>query len=326
MILYAFNKVKSNKITQDKSFEKDLTASDVIIELFIEEIITIIKKGIFRSYSDIHEESIFIKGKIDLKKSFKSIAAKKQIIHDEYNNDNNINMIMKYTLNNLLFSNIHDRYKKKIKSIYPLFQDIPYKIIDDDLYKNIVLNRSNLFYDFALRLSVFINKKIIPSDKLGKHSFINIEFDDETMSTIYEEFLRNFYKIHTNYKVSSKEYAWYLEPFNNSDIKYLPKMITDIELLIDEDTKIIIDAKYYKNALSSRYDIKKFSSNNMYQLNTYLEHNLEYKNLRGILLYPCVGYYFDEKYIRRDRYTIEFRTIDLNQNWKKIERDLLEMI
>jgi 5-methylcytosine-specific restriction enzyme subunit McrC len=103
-------------------------------------------------------------------------------------------------------------------------------------------------------------------------------------------------------------------------------MRTDIEIVIDKDTKILIDAKYYKNALSSRYEINKFISNNMYQINTYLEHNLNYKNLRGILLYPSVGYYFDEKYIRKDKYTIEFRTIDLNMDWIHIEKQLLNTL
>lgn len=326
MILYAFNKVKSKSIKDDKSFEDDLTASDVIIDLFLEEVTKIVKNGLYRNYNDIDEDSLFIKGKIDIKKSFKSITVKKHIFHDEYNGDNQINLILKYTLNNLMFSNIHEKHKKKVKRLYAYFHEVTFQMINDELYKHIILNRANLLYDFAIKLSVFINKKIIPLDRLGKHSFINIEDDDETMSMIYEEFLRNFYRIHTPYKVSSKEYDWYLEPLNGSDRGMLPKMRTDIELLIDKESKILIDAKYYKNALLSRYEINKYSSSNMYQMNTYLEHNASFKNLRGILLYPCVRYYFQEQYIRKDKYTLEFLTIDLDKEWVNIEKQLLDIV
>jgi 5-methylcytosine-specific restriction enzyme subunit McrC len=326
MILYAFDKVKSHKNLNDKTFETDLTASDVIVRLFLDEVSNIVKKGVYRNYNTMDEDSLFIKGKIDVNKSFKSYSVKKHIYHDEYNSNNNVNLILKFTLNNLLFSKINKEHKRKLKILYTYFQDIEYRIISDEIYKSILLNKSNIYYDFAIKLSIFINKKIIPSDNMGKSTFINIEDDNETMSLIYEEFLRNFYKLHTDHKVSSKEYQWYLEPLDQSDLSLLPKMRTDIEIVIDKDTKILIDAKYYKNALSSRYEINKFISNNMYQINTYLEHNLNYKNLRGILLYPSVGYYFDEKYIRKDKYTIEFRTIDLNMDWIHIEKQLLNTL
>jgi 5-methylcytosine-specific restriction enzyme subunit McrC len=326
MVLYAFNKVKSNEIKNDKSFEDDYTVSDVLIDLFINEVTQIVKKGLYRNYNEINEESLFIKGKIDVKRSFKSFTIKKNIIHDEYNSENGVNLILKYTLNNLLFSNIRDKHKKKIKVVYPFFQDVPYKEISDGLYKNLILNKANNFYDFAIKLSVFINKKVIPSDRLGKKAFIDIAEDNETMSMIYEEFLRNFYRLYTDYVVSSKIYDWYLMPLETSDMSLLPKLKTDIEIIINNETKILIDAKYYKNALSSRYELNKFNSANMYQMNTYLEHNSTFKYLRGILLYPCVGYYFDEKYLRKGQYTLEFRTIDLNQDWEKIENGLLQII
>ena len=326
MILYAFNKVKNKTLSSTLSSEADISASELLVELFLAEVKYILKRGVYKNYNEIEEDSLYIKGKIDISKSFKSISVKKKIIHDDFNPNNNANTILKFTLSNLLFSNISMVLKRKIKSIYPYFQDIDYKNIDDNDYKYIVLNKSNLHYDFAIQLSIFINKKVIPKDKLGNRTFVDIIQDDETMSMIYEEFLRNFYKIHTNYKVASKEYSWYLEPLENSNINMLPKMKTDIEITINKSSKIIIDAKYYHDALKSRFDKDKFNSSNLYQLNTYLEHNLEFKNLRGILLYPCVNYYFNEKYYRKDLYTIELVTVDLNRDWSEISNSLLNVI
>ena len=326
MILYAFDKVKNKSLISSKDFEKFETASDVIISLFLDEVSKIVKKGIYKSYTGIVEESIFIKGKVKIKESLRRVGAKKVISHDEFNISNDVNIIIKYTLNKMLFSDMDKKHVKKARLLYPYFLETEYRAITDFDYKSILLNKSNLGYDFALQLSVFINRKVIPDKKLGKLKFVNIFEDEETMSMIYEEFLRKFYRIHTTYKVVSKEYDWYLTPLGESDQSLLPKMRTDIELVIDDETKIIIDAKYYKKALASRYETNKFFSNNMYQMNTYLSHNLEYKNLRGILLYPAVDYEIREMFVKKGSYTIEFQTVNLNGDWKDIEKELLVII
>lgn len=326
MILYAFDKVKNKSIISNKSFDKMETASDVIISLFLDEVSNISKRGIYKNYTDITESSIFIKGEVKIKESIRTPGAKKVVCHDDFNIDNDVNIIIKSTLNKLLFTNIDKKHSKKAKLLYPYFKDVEYKAFNDQSYKNIVLNRSNKTYDFALQLSIFINKKVIPDNQTGKLKFIDIFEDDETMNMIYEEFLRKFYRVHTNFKVAAKEYKWYLHQLGESDKSWIPKMRTDIEILIDNETKIIIDAKYYRNALNSRYETKKFSSSNMYQMNAYLSHNLKYKNLRGVLLYPSVGYEFSERFKKEEDFTIEFFTVNLMNKWSEIENRLLEII
>lgn len=326
MILYAFNKVKNKNIIDNVNFEKDYTASDVIIKLFLNEISNIVKAGIYKNYNDITEDSLYIKGKIDFKRIFKLTTVKRTIIHDDFNVDNILNSIIKCTLKNILYSEETKKHQKQARKFYPFFCKISDIEINDFLYQNLVLHKTNLHYDFAIKLSRFINKKIIPNEEEGKLSFYNILKDEETMSAIYEEFLRNFYRLHTNYKVSSKEYKWYLESGLGSDIKMLPIMKTDIEIFIDNKTKIIIDAKYYKNSLTNQYNQNKFISENIFQMNTYLQHNLKFNNLRGLLIYPSVGYNFHQIFKKGNQYTIEFHTIDLSLEWCSIENELLKII
>lgn len=326
MVLYAFDNVKNKSVIDGKSYEKDYTSSHVIIDLFLNEVSKIIKNGIYRNYISVEEESIFIKGKLDVKRNAVKKSSKKITNYDEFSSDLIENEIIKYTLNKILFSNLKQNQKKKAKNQYSLFHEVSYKSIDDSSYDKISFNRLNKSYSFALQLSIFINKKIIPMNSKGKLQFINIFEDEETMSIIYEAFLRNFYSIHTDYKVKVKEYKWYLKPLSVTLENYLPKMRTDIEITEDENSKIIIDAKFYKSALTSRYDSLKLSSNNMYQINTYLTHNLEYEKLRGILLYPSNGFELSQIYYRENKYRIEFNTIDLSMDWCKIVSRLLQII
>jgi 5-methylcytosine-specific restriction enzyme subunit McrC len=323
IVLYAFDEVKQKDFLSDKAIEKTHLLSELFIELFIKQVVMISKKGVYKSYSDVEEETMFIRGKIDILKSF-SVQKPKMIIQtDQYSEDNSLNQIIKKTLNNILISSTHKRFKSRIKLIYPLFSNV--SLIENIKY-NQILNRNNEFYRFSLSLAYFINEKVIPSQEEGIKRFVDITRENETMSTLYEAFLRNFYRIHTKYKVSKKQYKWDLTPISDSDMTMLPKMLTDIELEINESTKIIIDAKYYHKALNSRYENQKFCSNNMYQMKAYLDHNPKHNELRGILLYPSNGYDFYEKYQSSKNYTIEFSTINLSNPWAIIEEKLLKII
>ncbi|MFW5891727.1 MAG: 5-methylcytosine restriction system specificity protein McrC, partial [bacterium] len=315
MILYAYNKVKNKDLLSNKDLEKDSTLSDVIMDIFLNEANKIVKHGVYRDYNAYEEDSLFIKGKIDIKKSIRPVDVKKHIHHDQFDVNNPINKIIKHTLLNIIYSNVKSVYKKKAKSLLVFFNNVDETMINDTLYKSVILNKSNqLLYDFSLKLSVLINKKLIPNEQHGKSLFYDVNKDDETMSTIYEAFLRNFYRLHTPYKVNKRKYKWYLQPLESSQKNQLPEMETDIEINKDEDTKIIIDAKYYYSALNSHYEAKKLISANIYQMNSYLQHNLTFKNLRGILLYPSVNFHLNNKYIKDNDYTVEFITVDFNRN------------
>jgi len=106
-------------------------------------------------------------------------------------------------------------------------------------------------------------------------------------------------------------------------------MQTDISLESDTD-KIIIDAKYYKEALqSNRFGKQIIRRDHLSQLKEYLI-NLEAKGgvnktCSGILLYSTVATELNDHY-EASGHEISVRTINLNQNWKKIKTDLLELI
>lgn len=105
-------------------------------------------------------------------------------------------------------------------------------------------------------------------------------------------------------------------------------MKTDISLT-SPNRKIIIDTKYYAECLNEYYDKEKIISANLYQMYAYVK-NAEVQggsaiNSEGLLLYPTVS---KEHSITNiiDNHKITIKTINLNQHWRLIRNDLLEII
>ena len=105
----------------------------------------------------------------------------------------------------------------------------------------------------------------------------------------------------------------------------LPRMITDVTVAWP-DRKLILDCKYYQEALVSRYDALRFRSGNLYQLNAYLTNKAAepgWENAEGMLLYPSNGYSFDHAFTLHGNHRIRVSTINLQQVWTEISTDLL---
>jgi len=78
------------------------------------------------------------------------------------------------------------------------------------------------------------------------------------MELVFEEFLRNFYKLKQTVfnNVGSVHLNWNAEPVGDGDLSLLPEMKTDVTLR-GESRTIVIDAKYYKDALQQHYGSRK---------------------------------------------------------------------
>ena len=86
---------------------------------------------------------------------------------------------------------------------------------------------------------------------------------------------------------------------------------------------------YYREALTEHYDKEKIRSENMYQIFVCLK-NIETtseinRKCAGTLLYPTVTKQLDIN-VTMHGHDVSFKTINLNQEWPKIEKDLLAVI
>ena len=231
IVLYAFDAIKSKNIISKKDLEKTESFVDVIVKLFVYEVEKIIKYGIHRDYNEIEEESIFIKGKLNVQRSILQTNNKSICTFDEFNSNETCNKIIKYTLNKLLFANdIKEETKKNIKSKYFAFDAVDLEEFDFKEIKQVKLNRLNKHYELALKLALFLNFNLIPKDEKKNFDFLHILKDEEIMSMIYEKFLYKFYDVNlvsSRYLVKSgSAFKWELERIDEGESN-LPEMQTD---------------------------------------------------------------------------------------------------
>ena len=149
------------------------------------------------------------------------------------------------------------------------------------------------------------------------------------MPLVFQDFVRNFYSIEQNdYEVTPLKMRWDAKTQNDDELRLLPTMTTDVHLKNDK-RRIIIDTKYYKEALQEHYGKRSVNSENLYQLFSYVKNSealsSAYANSEGILLYPAVGEKIDFRAIFQG-HSIRVVTINLDQPWHKIRTDLLSFL
>lgn len=99
---------------------------------------------------------------------------------------------------------------------------------------------------------------------------------------------------------------------------FLHIMRTDI-VVENKNQKLIIDAKYYSNALQVRNvgDTKKLISGNLYQIYTYINNSTFEGMKSGMLIYPVVDTDMDFVYSIQGG-KIYVKTLNLNTSWDNI--------
>jgi 5-methylcytosine-specific restriction enzyme subunit McrC len=152
------------------------------------------------------------------------------------------------------------------------------------------------------------------------------------MRLLFEEFVRNFYKIEqSHFRVGRENIGWKGVALDEASRDFLPIMQTDISLTsISKTRKIVIDCKFYRDALQTHPMAQRSSihSENLYQLMAYLK-NLEDEGINkmceGILLYPTVERDLDLRY-EIWGHKVSVHTVNLNQDWRLIHKRLLHLI
>ena len=345
-ILYMFSYIWDKAEEIDSIFRNDnddFDSPNILAKLFLENIKSIMKVGLYREYNLHTEELKGIKGKIDFKESLNQLSfenAKAVCTYDNFEEDNIINQIIKSTAYRLYKSDgILESYRRELNNILLYFNnvrliDITYKSLD------ISFNRNNYYTFFIIMVCRLIYDFTMLSEENGKYQFISILDDDKKMQTIFEMFIYKFYdvELHSEFKVKAQQKLnWNLQKGNQ---EILPSMRMDTVLEGKNCNKtIIIDTKYYPDFLKKGYysedDKKSLISGNLYQMSAYMNNINTEKELIGMLLYPMPysKNEISEKYLidvvsngQVKKAVLQIQTVNLSNDWKIIKKELLEVI
>lgn len=332
LLCYAWNKLdeKDRVAVSAEDYTKLL---DLLAKVLINSTRILLKRGIDRNYIDITTEFAGVKGKLELSQTVKSQLLLKQktiCSFDEFSSNILTNRILVATLNRLIRTNgLDTNLRSQIKNLLWRFDEVEPIELKNSIFSRVKLHRNNKFYGFILNICHLIHENSLLSEKTGDWHFTDFLRDERKMNQLFEAFLRNFYAIEQKeFKVRRENINWQFLSDDNQNLQFLPLMQTDITLE-NENAKIIIDAKFYKETLKTNYGSEKINSANLYQIFSYLinQQRRDEKTYKtaGILLYPTIVQEYD-LHFQFQRHHIFIKTVNLNNDWRTIEKRLKQII
>ena len=330
MLAYAFQELKQNDYAQIKPEEFD-DIYDLFAEILARGISFQLKQGLYRKYVARYESLYTIKGKIDINGTIANRVRNNRQIACEFDDlsENNIYNQILLTTSTILIrhSDVKKDQKAKLKKLMLFFKDVEPVDIHNIHWNTLPFDRNNKNYRLLIYLCSFVVEQWLLTTEKGKYKMR--EFSDENMNRLFEKFVLEYYKKHhPELHAKSKEVEWNIDK-ELSTIGILPNMKTDIMLFLKERT-MIIDTKYYGSSVQTNFDKKTIHSGNLYQIHTYVtEHDKDRTGLvDGMLLYAKTQEMIvpDGHMKLKSGNTIYFRTLDLNKDFKDIEKQLEGLI
>ena len=330
MLTYAFRQLRANNYEQvaGEDFEE---IYDLFAEILARGISCQLKQGLHKSYVGHQDSLTTLRGKLDINGTMRNFAACRRKLQCEYDvlTENNLfNQILKTAVGVLLKqSGVKSKRKSLLRKIMLPFENVD-EITADRIRWNVLrYDRNSKTYRMLHSICYFILDRQLLTTEEGKYSMRT--FSDEHMNLLFQNFVLNYYRRHhPSLKAEAKQIGWNIN-MELSDTTHLPIMQSDILLHIGERT-LIIDTKYYSRTLATHFDRSTYHSANLYQIHTYVmnEDICHEGNVDGMLLYAQTQEETlpNEKIVTHDGNILMFKTLDLNQDFKKISAQLDSLI
>lgn len=251
----------------------NLPILEIFISIFLNELSSMVKKGIKKSYIEMEENSTYIKGKINVSKNIQKNflnQTKHYSKYDEYSDNITENKIIKFTLVLLLKISHSSKNKKVIKQILSIFHeiDLPHNINSE--LKKIKDHNAYLYYKEIFNWCFMFIKNYSFSPYTGQGISYSLLFN---MGRLFESYVTNFFETKYSMHNIKKQH----QQFALLESHFLVKIKPDIVL----NNKFVFDAKWkIVNSAKKKYDI---DDSDLYQLFCY---GKKYKAKEVSLIYP----------------------------------------
>jgi 5-methylcytosine-specific restriction enzyme subunit McrC len=331
LLLYSWGHIQPG-VMQAVGRDESPDLPNLLAKILLDGVQQILRRGLDRGYVTETEDTRSPRGKILLNEIVKRqtlLRGAAVCEFDELTSDILHNRILKRTLLKLAASSDVKRHLRRdlagSAKRMPQVKTVP---LNAGIFHRVQLSRNTAQYAFLMRVCELIFHTQIPDEKGTGGRFHDL-FDDETrMAHIFEDFLRNFYRMELDGFTSGAEIMpWAAKSSSDEDMALLPVMKTDITLR-GRNRTIIADAKYYKEALAGGRYSSKLRSAHLYQLSTYLAHEAlraPETVLSGMLIYPAVGQRMRHQYDLLG-HSVMIASVDLSAEWPEIHDELLGLV
>jgi 5-methylcytosine-specific restriction enzyme subunit McrC len=288
------------------------------------------RTGFERQYLPQREVTPRLRGRILVAESYRRMTQRNgrmECLFDELSSDTHANRILRTTAERLLrVAELTDENRGAVRIARGLLPDVPGIAITDASFHRIQLHRNTRNYGLLLSICRLIHQSLLPEERNGHRRFRDILRDETVMAKLFEDFVRNFATRHfPEATVSAMKVTWQATDWSEATDERIPDMYTDVTVAWP-NRKLILDCKFYQEALVSRFDLLRFHSAHLYQINAYVTNKAVepgWENVEGMLLYPSNGNPFDHTFTLHRHHRIRVSTINLQQTWKEIESEML---
>lgn len=332
LLCYAWGRLEEGDIIAVAAEDCDQT-SQLLARILIHSVRRLIKEGLDRSYVSHTDDMRILRGRMLVGETIKRqllLSGRLRATYDELSEDNLLNRIIKATL--LRLSHVAELAPKTQSDLLHLAQrlrDISPVRLTPSVFRQVQIHRHNGFYGLVIDVCELVYFSTFVSEEDGEIHFRDFVRDENRMWQVFQDFIRNFYRLHyPECNVRAEQIVWDLESDAPTSPRFLPKMMTDI-VIRDPGRVIVIDTKFYQEALTKSFGAEMARSAHLYQLFAYLR-NLQPTvetdiKLGGVLLYPTVKYELNEHY-RVQQCSMWLATVDLSKDWKAIEHRLHQIL
>ncbi len=328
IFVYAWARFPGGSIA-DAGVDQCPTLLDLFAYLLVRETQTLLRRGLAHDYEPLEDELAAPRGKIALHETIRlqqQLRSRVACRFDEFTSNRACNQIVKATALALARSDqVTAAHHDALRAVVARLARIDDVRLDAELFKRAQPVGDLRRYRFILSLCQLLFRAQLPDENGTSTRFADILESQAIMGKVFELFLRNFYDHEqTSFSVGSDTMTWEAEPADTTSAALLPEMRTDITLRSKERI-IVVEAKYYPEALAGYFGTARLRSDHLYQLFTYLEHAGGSQNLLpvdGLLVYPVAAHRFSAAYRLRG-HGVRAETLDLTQPWPEIARQLI---
>ena len=340
LLCYAWGRVQERDTRRLATLGGLSTVQDLLGKVLAGGVSHLFRRGIDRGYVERREDLAGIRGKLAVSETAKrALRARGRAACDfeELSVDTRPNRILRTSLHGLLGRpvKLHRDVRSDVRSAYRRLNGVSRTRLTRNAFSQVQLGGNRRLYQFLLSVCRLLYESAVVDEKTGHTTFRDFRRDEAIMWALFEEFVTGFYeREQRTYGVNpggGRRIRWgEASAEDDTNRARIPVMTADV-ILESSERRIILDTKYYRDALARGRGsgTGKLHSGNLYQLLAYLRNrqatNPGQPRHEGILLYPEAGEPLRAD-VRLEGFRIQARTVNLDRNWRRIHREMLETV
>ena len=334
LLCYAWGHAEQSDVVRVEELAGLDRVHDLLGHLLAAGTLGLIRRGLDRGYREVREDLAGIRGKVAMSDTVaRALLSRGRVAceFEELSHDVLHNRILRSTLGALLRVPELDRdVRDRIRMAYRTLEGVSVMRLDRRLFGQVQLDRNRHAYRFLLSVCRLVHDCLLVDEASGEARFTDFRRDRARMWKLFEDFVTEFYRREQReFRVNpgGRRIRWDDDGTADHHRMKIPQMEGDV-LLDSTARRIVMDTKYYGEALAGYRGARKLRSGHLYQLLAYLRNREATEpgpRHEGLLLYPMVGERLAID-LRLEGFSIRARSVDLGQPWPGIHQEMLALI